>query len=118
MKTDSPNTVVNLVVAYATPDPKHIWIDGDTIRVYTGADIPKAPVPAEVTPRQIRLALNGMGLRSAVDLAIASMPQDVRDTWEYSTVIERNHPLIAQMARGLKKSDDEVDALFALAAGL
>ena len=38
-------TRANLAAAYATPDPKHIWIDGERIVVYTGRDIPPTPVP-------------------------------------------------------------------------
>jgi len=30
----------------ALPDPKHVWIDGNVIRVYTGKDIPPPPPPA------------------------------------------------------------------------
>lgn len=32
----------------ALPGPKHVWIDGKVIRVYTGADIPPPPAPAVV----------------------------------------------------------------------
>lgn len=30
----------------ALPDPKHVWIDGNVIRVYTGDDIPPPLPPA------------------------------------------------------------------------
>lgn len=29
--------------AEVIPDPKHIWIDGEVVRVYTDEDIPKPP---------------------------------------------------------------------------
>ena len=35
-----PNTQQNAVAAEATPQPRHIWYDGDVIRIYTGVDIP------------------------------------------------------------------------------
>ena len=34
--------------ANSIPDPKHVWIDGNVIHVYTGADIPPPPPPAVV----------------------------------------------------------------------
>lgn len=30
----------------ALPDPKHVWIDGNVIHVFTGPDIPPPPPPA------------------------------------------------------------------------
>lgn len=35
--------------AAAIPDPKHVWIDGARVVVYTGADIPPPPPVAEAT---------------------------------------------------------------------
>ena len=31
----------------AIPDPKHVWIDGDKVLVYTDADIPSFPLVSE-----------------------------------------------------------------------
>lgn len=82
----------------------------------------EAPVPVEpqvrATPRQIRLALNQLGLRSAVDAYIAQADQTTRDNWEYATTIERNNALIATAAAVLNKTTEEVDNLFALAKTL
>lgn len=30
-------------VVQAIPEPKHVWVDGDKIIVYTGNDIPPKP---------------------------------------------------------------------------
>ena len=35
-----PNTPANAETAEATPSPRHIWYDGDVIRVYTPPDLP------------------------------------------------------------------------------
>lgn len=35
--------------ANSIPDPKHVWIDGARVVVYTGADIPPPPPVAEAT---------------------------------------------------------------------
>lgn len=34
--------------AIATPEPRHVWIDGGRIVVFTGKDIPPPPPPAVV----------------------------------------------------------------------
>lgn len=74
--------------------------------------------PVKVTPRQIRLALSQLGLRSAVEDYVAAADQAVKDSWEYTTEFDRNHPLIAAAAQALNKTDAEIDALFSLAATL
>jgi hypothetical protein len=80
-------------------------------------DAPAAPlVPAEVTPLQMRRALNTSGLRTVVESAVAAAPQDARDAWEFASVIRRDDPILAGMAAALGKTDAEIDALFILAA--
>lgn len=76
------------------------------------------PVPASVTPRQIRLALTHAGLRSTVEAAVAESDQATKDTWQFSTEILRNNPMLMAMAAMLGKTDEEMDALFILAGGL
>ncbi|HMQ71174.1 MAG TPA: hypothetical protein PKA84_08825 [Rubrivivax sp.] len=46
--TKQPNTAENLAAAKALPEPKHIVIDGKTLIVYTGEDVPPGPDPQEV----------------------------------------------------------------------
>lgn len=76
-----------------------------------------APIPP-VSARQIRQALSRQNLRSQVEAAVAAGDQDLKDWWEFSTVIERNHPEVTAMAAALNISDTAVDALFALAVTL
>lgn len=41
----------------ALPDPKHVWIDGNVIHVYTDADIPPPPPPAiEYVEKSVAIA--------------------------------------------------------------
>jgi hypothetical protein len=50
------------------------------------------------TARQIRLALRKVGLREAVEQAIASSGNpDLHDWWEYSTEYDRYHPIVSAM---------------------
>ncbi|ULQ46936.1 hypothetical protein JN531_001310 [Flagellatimonas centrodinii] len=77
---------------------------------------PVVIVPASVTARQARLALNAAGLRTQVESAIAQADQATQDTWEYATEIERGNPIVGLIASGLGLTDEQVDALFVDAA--
>ncbi len=79
---------------------------------------PPPPVPADLTARQIRLALNAAGLRDAVEAAVAAGGRDLRDWWEYSAELHRDHPMIAAMAQAIGATPGQVDALWLLGAGL
>ena len=83
-----------------------------------GMYIPPIEVPEEVTPRQIRLALTQIGMRASVEAAVAASNQEVKDTWEFSTVILRGNPLINSMGTALGKTKEDIDNLFILAATL
>ena len=79
------------------------------------------PVPAPVTqisPRQIRMALTQMGLRSQVETAVSAGDQDMKDWYEFSTYFDRNHPQVLAMATALNVSSANLDNLWALAATL
>jgi hypothetical protein len=90
-------------------------LDTDRVeQVLTLVDIPPAPV----TPRQIRLALSQLGLRQAVEDFVNTQDITVKDSWEYSTQFERNHPLILGAAEALEKTEADIDALFALARSI
>jgi hypothetical protein len=75
-------------------------------------------VAAEISPRQIRQALNAAGLRAAVETAVASSDQNTKDWWEFASTFERNHPVLVAMAVQLGMSTAQVDSLFAQAVSL
>ena len=102
----------------AANQPCHVWHDGAVTRVYTGEDMPVQVVASSVTPRQIRLALTQTGLRTTVENAVKAGSQDLKDWWEYALEVERNHPLIVSMAAQLGVTEQQLDGLFTLAAGL
>ena len=37
-------TINELAEAEATPHPRHVWINGDRVIVYTGEDMPNDPI--------------------------------------------------------------------------
>ena len=70
------------------------------------------------TPRQIRQVLTAVGLRAAVEAAVAAGSQDLRDWWEFSTVIERTHPEVIAMGAALGQTPEQLDQLFVTGATL
>lgn len=113
------------------PDDADTQIDG-VLGVYLQADWEtmredemraRNPVPASVSPRQIRQAMNrtpfgGAALRDAVEAAVAAGDRDLRDWWEFSTVVERNNPQVVTMSKALGLDDAALDDLWRLAATL
>jgi hypothetical protein len=79
---------------------------------------PVPPVPAHVTPRQMRKALRIIGVRSVVDAYVATLTEEQQEDWEYATTIDRNNELIAMAGAGLGMTEDQVNDLFRLAATL
>lgn len=75
-----------------------------------------APAPVQVTPLQVRRALNASGLRDQVEAALTAAPQDARDAWEFATEIRRDDATLNAMATALGLTTTQVDDLFRLAA--
>lgn len=98
-------------VPTAPQDARQIW-DG-----VAWGPIPPTPI-LSVTPRQFRLALNATGMRASIEAYVAAGSQDMKDTWEFATVIERNSPIIAAGAAELGLTEGQIDDLFSLAATL
>lgn len=93
---------------------------------YAGGDVvaPEvvAPVPAEVTMRQARLALLAAGKLAAVEAAIDAMAEPTKTAarieWEYSNALQRDNALVAALGPALGLSTNAVDNLFRAAAAL
>lgn len=80
------------------------------------ANPPPPPPPFEVSPWQMRRALNAAGLRSVVEAAVAAANQDTKDAWEVATTIRRDNPLLSGMAAQLGMTTTQIDDLFRLAS--
>jgi len=76
-----------------------------------------AAIPS-ISPRQIRQALTRVGLREAVEAAVAAGDQDLKDWWEFSTSYERLNPQVVSMGLALGQTDEQLDALWALGTTL
>ena len=83
---------------------------------YTTPPPPPAPVPAEITMRQARLALLGAGKLAAVDTAINAMDEPAKSAakieWEYSQEVQRHNGFVSVLAPMLGMTAEQTDALF------
>lgn len=79
---------------------------------------PSALVPAVVSPRQFKQALSRIGLRAAVESAVAAADQDTQDWYRESTEFQRHNPVLVSMGTAMGKTAADIDALFVLAATL
>jgi hypothetical protein len=77
---------------------------------------PSNDVPDVVSPWQMRRALNQLGLRAAIEAALASADQDTKDGWAVASEFRRDHDFINRMAAGLGMTSPQLDDLFRLAA--
>lgn len=77
-----------------------------------------APKPTIVTARQARLALLGAGLLDQVNAAVDAAGPAAKIEWEFATTVDRNWPLLLQLASALDLTADQIDELFETAAAL
>lgn len=63
-----------------------------------------------ITMRQARMMLLNEGLLNQVNLAITTDEQKI--WWDYSSVVERSHPLVDAVLTALGKTSLEMDSMF------
>lgn len=73
---------------------------------------------ADISPRQVRLALNQLGLRAAVEAVVLAASTDTQDMWHYATAFKRTDVTLVAMAASLGMSNQQLDDIFLLAATL
>lgn len=122
-------TVQSLAAAQAVKGAVAIAESGSEWVVYMDGDVPPAqttivgdPVPAEVTMRQARLALHAAGKLTAVNAAIAALPDPPKTAalieWEYSSTVRRDSQFVALLGPALGFDAAALDALFIAASKL
>lgn len=89
---------------------------------------PNSQVPQEVSRRQFYRALKQLAwfgstdgdIESAVEAFIDALPEppreDARIDWRQSSLFVRSNPMLCQMLPALGKTQEDLDALFTLAA--
>lgn len=81
-------------------------------------------VPSEVTLRQFLMAADRSGLLATLEAlkTAEGIPhqtrRDIHFFLEYSNFIERNHPLISQLAPVIGVTEEQIDDIFRLASSL
>ena len=116
-----PNTNAGRAAALAAAggDHRRLWFGESEVRVMP----PETPqVPQEVTMRQARLALHAAGKLSAVNAAIAALPDPPKTAalieWEYSSTVRRDSQFVALLGPALGLDTAGLDALFIAAEKL
>ena len=113
--------------AFMTKAEALIAAGGDLTRLWYGSDgsirvLPPEPVPLEVTMRQARLALHAAGKLTAVNAAIAALPDPPKTAalieWEYSSTVRRDSQFVAMLGPALGLDSAALDALFVAASKL
>jgi hypothetical protein len=77
-----------------------------------------APVPASVTPLQMRKALRHLGLKATVDAYVATLDEEAAEEWEYALAIERTNQQIGKAVTAMGWTTEQTDDLFHLAASM
>lgn len=68
--------------------------------------------PKSITPLQARLELSSMGIRQAVENAMLTATQDIKDFYEFAQEWKRDNVQLIQMATDLAMSDADIDNFF------
>lgn len=76
------------------------------------------PVPAEVTRRQLLLALYGAGITRSQIAAMLAGNEPALIEYEEALTFRRDHPLIASLGGALQMDSEQIDQLFLQAAAL
>lgn len=98
-----------------------IKIGGDWFQTWSVVDTTPEEIASRLTskrsslscsPRQIRLALAGMGVLESIEAWVATQSGAARIEWEYATIILRTDPLVVAAAVALNMNDTDLDILF------
>lgn len=101
--------------AYAAIDAAfagNVNISNAPVRVFLGEAMPEPSIDA----LQIRLALNDLGLRAAVEGAVAAASQEIKDWWAEAPRFLKSDPMVQAMATQLGVSAEQLDGIWALGA--
>ena len=100
------------------PQPKEGWdFDGKN---FTPPAAPLVPVPQEVTRFQARAALYQSGLLQVVEDEISKPETDMmlKLAWQDAQTFKRGSSFVTGMASILNLTEEQIDDLFILAAGI
>lgn len=73
---------------------------------------------AVVTAVKGRIALKRAGLLETVEQAVTTANGETQVWWEYAAEWHRNSPVLEALGHGIGLTDEQIDKLFAVAAGI
>ena len=110
VETPQKTEIFTPVAIPLRPDENHYW-DGAEWRVHS------VPVPESVTKLQLYTALSAAGYMAEFDSFFVQNPE-AKTIWDLASAVERQNPLVSDIADALGLDDAQVDALFIAAAGV
>lgn len=75
-------------------------------------------VPDTVSMYQARIALHQAGLLATVQAGIGQMSEEAQIKWEFAPTVKRNDALTVALASALSLTEEQLDALFSMAASI
>ena len=94
------------------PGPDHQWTGDAWVHITPGPP----PVPQAVSRFQARAALKIAGLLSKIEEQVAQADPIVQIAWTDAVEFRRNSPTIAELAKAVGLTEDQIDELFRNAA--
>ena len=110
VETPQKTEIFTPVAIPPRPDENHYW-DGAEWRAHS------VPVPQSVTKLQLYTALSAAGYMAEFDSFFIQNPE-AKTIWDLASIVERQNPLVGDIADALGLDDAQVDALFIAAAGV
>lgn len=108
VETPQKTEIFTPVAIPLRPDENHYW-DGAEWRGHA------VPVPQSITKLQAYTALSAAGYMAEFDSFFVQNPE-AKTIWDLASVVERQNPLVGDIADALGLDDTQVDELFIAAS--
>ena len=118
LKHSDGTLIATLAVEPIYETVRQAWITPDCQYEDVGQSFNATWVVDVVSIRQARLALLAAGMLDDINAGIATMGPAAQIEWEYASEVRRDSALVAGMAVALVLTDEQLDQLFVVAAGL
>jgi hypothetical protein len=115
------NNSAGMAAASAVAEPRHIWIDCDVIKVFTGADMPLFDPRPTVTKWQLVQACADAGITEAqIDASVALLTPKRQRFWRHTNIIDRDNPFSSNLRTNMTPvpTPPQWTAIFLAAAAL
>lgn len=111
----NPDKTIAAAFSYEQPDYADEQLDDQAGELAVWFSAVRNPMPAQVTPLQMRMALRQLGILNQVIGYVNQQPPDVQDAWNYASFFPITDPMIVAAARALNV---DLNSLFKTAGAL